>query len=564
MNNLLLNSILAQSEVNWVLSEEVGNFWICVVAGILLALAFQYVLTNLSVAMGISAIGDLTDKESSHSSSNNSDDTPLGVKISTGVGLFLLVTMTISLFFASLIAVKLSFIPNNTIGFTLGLIIWAGYLLIALYMDSKIVSSLMGAVFSTVKGALSTGTSAVGKVLGGGEKGKIKAAAKETVQTIQEEIRKEYDSGDIQSKLDDYISTLAPQKIDLDSIHQHLEELVNDIEVREAYTPDDPEANKRLFLEVAGKQPSISAKDKEKLSDAYSKVRDALKSDGSRMDKAKAVVDKLSPGNEEQAKEYRHKVEKYLKDLNKEELNPEKLEEDLNRILHNPKAAPEVIKSRLSKIDKSTFTAILASNGMSEQKAEKYLNTVGKVIDRIKSSVSGVTQQAKSSADSIREQKPSSSGENGNVKDKNKAKAESAIQSWFNRMNQPQLRYDRLKMDVEGILDDPKAAPKIVKSRLEKLDRDSLLALISNNKAISKDQAEQVVSNIEQARDSVVDKVNEIQQKVEAKLQEAKEMAVQQAEYARETAAAAAWWMFASVVVSGAASAVGGILALTL
>lgn len=555
-------TISAQAQsTELLLAGTVGNFFISVIAGILLAFAFQFLLTNLAVAAGISAIGDIRKKgnsgSSSDSSSSSDSDSFTGVKISSGLGIFLLVTMSISLFFASLIAVKLSFLPGNTAGFTLGLVIWAGYLLLGIYLDSKMISSLTGAVFSSVKSVLGTGASAVGDVFQKSETARMKETAQSTVKTIHDEIRQEYDLSDFEKKLDEYVNKLEPQRVDVNRLQDKMAELIHEIEVKEKYTPDDPEASKRLFLEIADKQSGLSGKDKQKLSDSFDKAKAAMKTEGSKTDKAKAAADKLSPGDDAQGREYRQKVAEYLRSTHRQEIQPETLEADLENILENPKSAPQVVQARVSQLDRATLKSMLtSSDGMDDQKAEKYLNKAESVIQKIKSKAGGVQGEAGAKS----EQKKA---ETQAQKEEKKAKAEHAVKEWFNQMNREELQYDKVRHDVQLIMDDPKVAPQVLQRRLNRMDRDSLIALISNNPKISREQAEKMVSKIEEARENVVRKSKEIEQKVNEKVEVAKHEAIRQAEGARKTAATAAWWIFAAAVISGGLSAIGGMLAFT-
>ena len=545
------------------LSGVVGNFFISVIAGILLAFAFQFLLTNLAVALGISAIGDIrkkagsSDSSSGSSSSSKSSDSFTGVKISSGFGAFLLITMSISLFFASLIAVKLSLLPGNTMGFTLGLVIWAGYLLLGIYIDSKMISSLTGAVFSSVKSVLGTGASAIGDVFQKSETARMKETAKATVKSIHDEVRQEYDLSDFSKKMDEYVSKLEPQRIDIDLLQDKLAELIHEIEVKEQYTPDDPEALKRIFLEVADKQSGLSAKDKQKLTDSFDQVKAAMKTEGSKTDKAKAAADKLTPGDEAQGREYRRKVAEYLRNTNREEIQPEKLEADLEEILNNPKGAPQVVQARVSQLDRATLKSMLTSfDGMDDQKAEKYLSKAESVIQKIKSKAGGAQGATSAGSEQLK-------ADTQAQKEEKKAKAEHAVKEWFNQMNREELQYDKIKHDVELIMDDPKVAPQVLRHRLDRMDRESLISLISNNRKISRGQAEKMVVKVEEARDNVVQKSKEIERKVTEKAEAAKQEALRQAEGARKTAAAAAWWIFIAAVVSGGLSAIGGMLAYT-
>lgn len=551
----------AQTGAETWITEGYGYFFISVIAGILLAFAFQFLLTNLAVATGITAVGNVEDKfnRSRYSSSQydteeetESDDTPTGLKISSGFGLYLVLTMSISLFFASLIAVKLTLIPNNTIGFTVGLVIWAGYLLLAIYAESKMLSSLAGSLFSSVKDVLSAGSSAVGTMFSSSETSRMKDTAQETVKAIHDEIRQEYDISGIQRKLDEYINKLEPKKINIDDLKEDLAQLIHDIEIKEEYDTKDPDTIRRMFLEVASKQSSISEKDKEKLKDVFDQAKEIKQSEGSKTDKAMSAVDHLAPGDAEEGKKYREKVEQYLRETDKEELNPENLKEDLDKIFNDPQATPQILEERVNKFDRSTLKSLISNlEGISDEKTEEYISKMEKALKMVKTKAKKIQNSGKSSTPQTRDSD-------------DKGDARQAIKQWFDRMDQPELRYDHLKYDVKRIIDDPQATPSILKKRLQRMDRESLIALVSNNQKVDREQAEKMVDKIEQGRDEVLKKMDEIEKELKQKTEKAKQESMRQIEAARKTAAAAAWWIFLAAVVSGGASALGGILAITI
>jgi hypothetical protein len=557
--------VQAQDVNPYLLADQAGNFFVCLIGGILLAIAFQFLLTNLGLAIGISAVGNVRDQANSNTSDSNHDagnsdssSAPLGVKITSGLGIFLTLSMSVALFFASLISVKLSLIPTNWVGFALGLIIWAGFLILTLWMESRMISGLFGAVFSVAKGALATGADAVGTVFGSGnDRQSPEKTARSTVEAIHDEIRQEFDQGQFEQKLNEYVDKLAPKGLNIDELHNRLADLLNDIEVREQDAPDDPAATKKLFLEIAGEQKGLSAKDKENLSNAFDQAKSAVSEGDSKKEKLTKAVDKLSPGSEEQGREYRRKIEEYLKNSDQEALQPDQLEKDLERILDDPQATPEVLRARISQIDRSTIKALLANQGMGSDRAEQYLSKAERVINKIRSRVGEVKHQAHNAAEDQRVSTQQRA--TGQQKD-----TEMKIREWFNRMDRPELKYERLKLDGQRMLDDPKAAPRILKKRLQKLDRDSLVTLVSNNSKIERSQVEQTVANLEEARDTVIRKTEEIEQEIRRRLEQAKQEGLKQAEATRKTAASAAWWLFIAALISGGASTLGGILALSL
>lgn len=558
---VLATPSFAQTGAETWIAEGYGHFLISVIAGVLLAFAFHFLLTNLAVASGITAVGNVQDKfndsrySSSHSDNEDtrdSDDTPTGVKISSGVGLYLVLTMTISLFFASLIAVKLTLTADNTIGFTVGLVIWAGYLLLVLYAESKMLGSLTGSIFSAAKDVLSAGSSAVGSMFSSSEGSRMKDTAEETIKAISDEIRQEFDTSDIQNKLDEYVNKLEPQKLNMDDMKEGLAQLIQEIEVKEEYDTDDSDTIKHMFLEVASEQPAISDKDKEKLKSVFDQAKEIHQSNGSKTDKAMSAVDRMAPGDEEEGKKYRQKVEQYLRETDHEELNPDKLKDDLDEILNDPQTTPQVLEERINKFDRSTLTSLISGiEGINDEKADEYVSKAEQALEMIKSKAKDFTSNG---TDPARQTSDS----------KGKGDAKKAIKQWFDRMDQPELRYDNLRHDVKRILDDPKTTPSILKKRLKRMDRESLIALMSNNKRVDREQAEKVVDKIEQGRDEVLNKMNEIEKELKEKTEKVKQESMRQVEAARKTAAAAAWWLFLATVLSGGASALGGILAFTI
>jgi hypothetical protein len=102
------------------------QFFIALISGILLAFAIQFLLTNLSVAAGISYLGRSSDSD--HNDHHDSDGFGSTIKkIGTGVGIWTLVTVSISLFIACYLAIQLSLLQTAGLGAITALVIWAAY-----------------------------------------------------------------------------------------------------------------------------------------------------------------------------------------------------------------------------------------------------------------------------------------------------------------------------------------------------------------------------------------------------------------------------------------------------
>ena len=98
------------------------KFLVSLLAGVVMAFAFQLLLTNFSVAVGISSLGG--------NSSPDDDSESLGGtirKVEAAVGFWALVTASIALFIACFLAVKISLIDSALLGAIIGVVIWSTY-----------------------------------------------------------------------------------------------------------------------------------------------------------------------------------------------------------------------------------------------------------------------------------------------------------------------------------------------------------------------------------------------------------------------------------------------------
>ena len=136
-----------------------SQFLIALFSGLVIAFGFQFLLTNLSVALvatpGVASTSDDDD---------SIGDTIRGIE--TKVGIFALFSVTVAVSIATFLAVKLSMVNNTTLGAIVGVTIWATYFSLLVWLGSGAVGSLVGSLISTatsgLKGIMGNATAAVG------------------------------------------------------------------------------------------------------------------------------------------------------------------------------------------------------------------------------------------------------------------------------------------------------------------------------------------------------------------------------------------------------------------
>ena len=538
--------LLAQVPTSEMVILEETNFFISVIAGVLLAIGFQLLLTAVSVAGGITAVGNVRKKahQSSSGTSNNDDDDGMNVgqKVSTGLGAWTLITTSVSLFFASLLAVKLGLIGANFIGATLGLVIWASFFMLITYLEVHAVSSLVGGLASTVKNSLSSASSVFAKSEESISKDVAKTRAKEEARQMRKQFEKMFSSHDVDKKVEDYIEKLEPQRIDIKDLKKQLKDLITDLQVTEKADYDYPNSVKKMILEEADKS-NLSKEDKQAVKEHINSLKDIAQSDASPQQKAKEGVTELTPADKQQVEKYQEQIKKALQNTNNRELQPEKLEEDLKRILNEPKQASRIAKAKASAVDRDTLVKLLASQNMDEREADKRVSQAEKVLNKLNTFFSDGQEKASAKK-----------GEAVHKKEDLKMK----VQKMFNKGS---ANLNQVYSDLVSIFRDSGAGPDL-KYKLEHYNKNEMTVLITNKTSLSRTEAEPIAEKIVSARDSVIQKANEVETKVNEKMKEAREKALIAAEESRKAAATAAWWLVATAIFSAAASAVGGMLAL--
>jgi nucleoid DNA-binding protein len=233
-------------------------------------------------------------------------------------------------------------------------------------------------------------------------------------------------------------------------------------------------------------------------------------------------------------------LEEYLRQTGKEELNPEGIKRDLQLLLHDPRVGVESFSDRLSQFDRSTIIALLKiREDMTDEEAARIADNIVSVRDQFVEQVRNIQRGIQDAIEGVFAQ----------------------IRNYLNSLDRPELNYDSIKYDVRTFFDDPQAGFDALRDRLSSFDRDTLVAIMSSREDISQEDANRIIDQIERARNTVLQRAERIQREAQRRLEEVKHQAQKQAEETRKAAATAAWWLFATAVISAIFSAIGGAIA---
>ena len=200
------------------------NFLLALVVGVVMAFAFQLLFTNLAIAV-IAA----PDSSSHHSNSENPSDS---VGIETKVGLGLLVSVSIALFAASFLAVKLSLVGSPELGAITGISIWSVFFTLLTWFGSTTLGSLLGSIMSAattgIQGLLGTGTAMLGANIA---KNQVVSTAEEVTAAVRRELTSGFDPNSIQKVLQSSLDKVQLPNLNLDQLGSQFSKLLKDADL---------------------------------------------------------------------------------------------------------------------------------------------------------------------------------------------------------------------------------------------------------------------------------------------------------------------------------------------
>lgn len=531
------------------------SFFITIFAGVILALAFQFILTAISVAGGVTAIGDVKKNyvkskvepgdskvsEEYEFDQDYSSGTSMGVKITTVFGIWSVLTTCLALFGATALALNLNVIESEWINITTSLVIWGLFFLILFYLEAKIARTLIGNLISAATTGLRSSANMIGSLLAPSPESKIENVVGNTLDRI----RKEFDSGLNTDKLSDVLDNFLTR---VDNKIPDYENLKSDLEGIAKKSGNKNTAGKwmavqqvltKLISENSKSGDSQRQEKAQKLQGILDTVVSKYNSSPGKIEGIKNVIEEFTPIERQEIDQKIEQAKQYLKSSNSEGLSLEHLQAKFKEILNDPKVVTSMLSDNFKDLDRGKIIDILNNNTNLDKKE------LNDYADRISNTVQRVTKEFDKDND-----------------DRLIKRMEMRVADFFNATGREELDYSLLESDVKRIMDNPKDSLDIVKKRFATFDSDTLRAVVTNNKYIKGEQIDSIVNTLEKSKKNVMDKVSQIETTAKQQLEIGKRKAIIQAEHARATAVSAAWWLVLTTILSGVAAIAGGMLPL--
>ena len=474
-----LTSLVAQVIIN----EEIeafngGQFFAALLSGVILAFGFQLLLTNLSVATGVSYLAHSSN--SSSDSSSNSNSGSLVKTIGIAFGLWTLITVSVALGLACWLAVSLGRYDEPLLGITLGLVIWATYFSLLTWISSTTVGSLIGSVvksatdgFQTLFG---TATAALGAKTASNQ---LVRTAEETAAAVRRELTDGLDIDGLQNNLQSYFSKLAPSSVDVESIEQEFERLVKNADFGDIASGDLPEVSRDSFVEMLSDRTSLSKREVDSVADRLYKSwqRNTGGSNSLGMSDLLGFVASASAG-QIASEGLSGRLDNLVREVRK--LN----EQDANRNKGNRKNGP--MSQALSQGVSSLIGMVTAKADLSEADANK-------IVGQIKAAQREIMGQSDSIAPRL-----------GDALSPDENIIETDVEYYIHHAYIGELKSKQMEDAFRNVLYDDAADSRELKQQLSSIDRNTFKQALADRGLLTQSEIADISTRMEIVRQQVL------------------------------------------------------------
>ncbi|GAX44134.1 hypothetical protein NIES4075_51510 [Tolypothrix sp. NIES-4075] len=458
------------------------KFLVAMLSGVLMAFAFQFLLTNFSLAVGISTLGG----DSSSDESQSLGSTIRNVE--TKVGIWALITASIALFAACFLAVKLSLIGSAVLGAIIGVVIWSTYFSLIVWLGSSAVGSLIGSLVKTAsagfQGMMGTATAALGA---NAAKNQMVSTAEDITAAVRRELTSGFDSDSIKNTLQSSLSSLQLPKLDTKDIRNQFDQLLKDTDLQSLGNSDVlKNINRQTFVDLVSSRTDFSQED------------------------INNIADQLEGAWQQVLNRQKNPTEQVLNLLNSaspEELNSDKLGEKLQQLVTagggNGKQSNGVMKQAIELGLGAAVPAVLKNVNLSNIDLEKITPQLQKLKEKVQDvDVDKIRQQLQNLSQQATAKLPATSN---TIKTDVEDYILNSFPWHFNRIT--------LKDEFKDVIYDQNADPGKVRRQLEELNLEYFTNLLKQRGDISEARIKEISEQMESDRNEVLEVVGQAEGK---------------------------------------------------
>ncbi len=452
------------------------KFFVALIAGVVLAFAVQLLLTNVGVAFLLGRTSEDSDSDT------NDEATSFGGtirKIGTALGLATLISVSVSLAIACFLAVKLSLIESSGLGAIVGLVIWAAYFLLLVWVGSSSVGSLIGSLINTATSGMQALMGTAAAALGAkAVNNQVVATAEAAATAIRRELGSGIDPMSIRENVEEYLQKLRPPELDLSKIRGEFEKLLNDPQLKAvAGSSDLRNIDRQKFVDLVSSRTDLSKKDMNRIVDQLESVW-------------KQVVDRQAPQTDRMGE-----LVEYLKGVTPGQTKTDELDAKIDRLMEemrqtkdtSQKAASDNAPGMLQTGMNTLIGLVMGRTDLSDFDVEKIIGSLTTAKDKVTAQADKIATQTGIKTPSL----PYST-------------IRADVENYLLNTYAWQMSQDKIAQEFHDVLYDPAADPGAVRRQLEQLSRNDFVQLLQQRGILTQAQIASIAERLESIRTEVL------------------------------------------------------------
>lgn len=323
----------------------------------------------------------------------------------------------------------------------------------------------------------------------------LEAIRRDVLKTVQQAEEQER-TQEVYARVSKYLQHTSNDQLTPEGIDRDFRALIEDSDAGvEQLRTRFAQLNRDTLLQMLLTRPDIDRNYAESIVNDLERIRDRVLLEAQQQeDEAKAQTEALWV-----------KLESYLRNTGKDELNPESIKRDLQTFLDDPRAGVVLLRSRLSRFDRDTIVQLLATRqDLSEEQANQIINQVEDTWNNIVHAPQIAASKAKEYGEVVTDK----------AKDQydtltTKAKEQydntiTALTDYLRNTGKEELNPEGIRRDLTKLLENPRDGVAALRDRLSQVDRDTLVKLLSQRGDLSEEQVNQTIDQVQDTFKSVI------------------------------------------------------------
>ncbi len=290
---------------------------------------------------------------------------------------------------------------------------------------------------------------------------------RQQVLAIVEQADAQEQANNLQTRVENYLRSTDKAQFNEAKIQQELQQLLEDPEAElETLQARFGQFNRDDLVNLLQQRQDLSQYEANQIVNQFETIRDRI------LNSAQELRNQATA----KASEVRQRVEDYLRNTQKEELNPDAIERELKLVFEDPQAGLMALRSRLAQFDRETLVSLLS------QRQDLSQEQVNQILDRVESVRDRILQAPRQLADTAKAQYDQTL---------------TAIADYLRSTDLEELNPEGIRRDLTTLLNDPKAGGNALRSRLANVDRDTLVKLLSQRQDLSEAQVNRAIDQVQ-------------------------------------------------------------------